>query len=714
MGSKETQHQKHRPSNTGRVQHHATHPQALKHAHLSPQTRPNTTSHGANHNPQHRSRADLQKEQARKLHPKTVASHRSAADTKTDRSNHPQKLATSTQRLDPHPTPKTRSINPAQSRLATAPVAAGVVTEAQLVAKERMIASLRDNKRRAEHSKASRGFFDGGGRAADEDDIKRYSQLIALSEKSWQRMWKKRYLASTPEQLPAKQAVVRQIDKLQAVASKNVTRGLVEFDKVVAKAEYKRDLVQKLYQSVRKDQDERGFVERTFFFRGVNQQVDQVKGLLQKHENYVAKLHNKRKSLVDDYFGFVAYLNEGRTTISRQPEFKKTGGDTPRIEVKPVRSFNAAFAAVAQASDTFRQFTISAHAKQRVAPAERRATLMQNSAASIDKLYGELNLLEKAFAGDLRSNVRASAELANQSSQEALQQTSEHRHLNQEFNSFADRINRASAALGKGRPLSFIVKVGKANSGAANAENTYTVDFSESGISNRLGLSKRVLVIGAFTRKNEGSPDPESKHFEGKIHWPRFASGVTIAGGYDIGYKSRSIVKNDLVLADRALRAAGKDEIPRGIKSQLLAGVGKQGVTARDFLNQHPALKSYRFDHEATTVFFHQYFKRELATAERVVNKNMQEKVFRKLPVEVQALIADTVTRGDFKSLRNADKRQAFYSAVRNGSESGDWGELAEIYTQRKVFTLNPKIDRHKLRAGLARSIEDKYGEGSN
>ena len=575
-----------------------------------------------------------------------------------------------------------------------------------------MIASLRESKRQAERSKASRGFFDGGGRAADTEDIKRFGQLITLGETSWQRMWNKRYLASKPEHMPAKQAVIRQLDKLQAVASKNVTHGLTEFDKTIAKAEYKRDLVQKLYASVKKDQDDRGFMERTFYFRDVNQRVDHIKGLLQKHDNYVAKLHNKRSSLLHDYFAFVTYLSEGRTTISRQSEFKANNGAVPKIEVKPVRSFNSAFSALAQAFDSFREFTIDAHAKQRLAPAERNAKLTHSAAISIEKQYDDLNLLEKAFAGDARKNIRFSNDLAKQYAIEAENQEEQHRRISQEFNSFAAKIAKASSALAQGKPLSFIVRSARSGSNAAAREHEYTIDFSETGISSRLGLSKRVLVIGAFTRKNEGSPDPDSRHFEGKIHWPRYASGVTLAGGYDIGYKSKSTVKSDLLLADKALRVAGKAEIPQVIKSQLLQGVGKHGTAARDFLNQHAALKAYRFEKEATTVFFHQYFKRELATAERVVNKNMGDKVFRRLPVEVQALIADTVTRGDFKSLRNSHKRQAFYGAVREGATNGDWSDLADIYSGRKVFTLNPKIDRHKIRAGLAREIENKYGAG--
>lgn len=63
---------------------------------------------------------------------------------------------------------------------------------------------------------------------------------------------------------------------------------------------------------------------------------------------------------------------------------------------------------------------------------------------------------------------------------------------------------------------------------------------------------------GSFTFAAEGSPDPNSTFFYGKLSHPSAQSGVTIGAGYDMGGRSESQVKTDLIAAGANVDLAAK------------------------------------------------------------------------------------------------------------------------------------------------------------
>ncbi len=104
--------------------------------------------------------------------------------------------------------------------------------------------------------------------------------------------------------------------------------------------------------------------------------------------------------------------------------------------------------------------------------------------------------------------------------------------------------------------------------------------------------------------KGEQKPN---KYFSRKIHWPgNDASGVTIGRGYDMGNRSASSVKADLI-------AAG---VPEADATKLSAGAGprKKGNAARDFVKSNEA-KDITITHEAQYKLFMKVYHEEMADA---------------------------------------------------------------------------------------------------
>lgn len=84
-------------------------------------------------------------------------------------------------------------------------------------------------------------------------------------------------------------------------------------------------------------------------------------------------------------------------------------------------------------------------------------------------------------------------------------------------------------------------------------------------------------LTGAFTFAAEGSPDPESRYYIGRIHHPSPESGVTIGAGYDMRHRTSEEVANDLV------GAGVDDELAR----RIAAGAGRHGNDASSFVALH-------------------------------------------------------------------------------------------------------------------------------
>ena len=79
---------------------------------------------------------------------------------------------------------------------------------------------------------------------------------------------------------------------------------------------------------------------------------------------------------------------------------------------------------------------------------------------------------------------------------------------------------------------------------------------------------------GSFTFAAEGSPDPGSPFYYGKLSHPSAQSGVTIGAGYDMGGRSEAQVRADLV-------AAG---VNADLAAKLAKGAGKTGAAAETFV----------------------------------------------------------------------------------------------------------------------------------
>jgi hypothetical protein len=71
-------------------------------------------------------------------------------------------------------------------------------------------------------------------------------------------------------------------------------------------------------------------------------------------------------------------------------------------------------------------------------------------------------------------------------------------------------------------------------------------------------------VTGSFTFAAEGSPDPASPNYYGKLSHPSSHSGVTIGAGYDMAERSESEVKGDLMAAGASADLA--ERISKGAK----------------------------------------------------------------------------------------------------------------------------------------------------
>jgi len=79
---------------------------------------------------------------------------------------------------------------------------------------------------------------------------------------------------------------------------------------------------------------------------------------------------------------------------------------------------------------------------------------------------------------------------------------------------------------------------------------------------------------GSFTFAAEGSSDPNSKYFYGKLSHPSNESGVTVGAGYDMGGRTELQVKADLI-------AAGTDG---ELAANIAKGAGLTGANADTFV----------------------------------------------------------------------------------------------------------------------------------
>jgi hypothetical protein len=79
---------------------------------------------------------------------------------------------------------------------------------------------------------------------------------------------------------------------------------------------------------------------------------------------------------------------------------------------------------------------------------------------------------------------------------------------------------------------------------------------------------------GNFTFNAEGSTNPASPYFIGRLSHPSAQSGVTIGAGYDMGGRTVSGVKNDLILAG----------VDTALADKLSKGAGLTFAAAENFV----------------------------------------------------------------------------------------------------------------------------------
>ncbi|MCF6254983.1 MAG: pesticin C-terminus-like muramidase [Gammaproteobacteria bacterium] len=83
---------------------------------------------------------------------------------------------------------------------------------------------------------------------------------------------------------------------------------------------------------------------------------------------------------------------------------------------------------------------------------------------------------------------------------------------------------------------------------------------------------------GQITFDAEGNDAETSKYFSRVIHWPGNAlSGVTIGRGYDMGNRTKIVVKQDMTKAG----------IPSNTAKALSEGAGLKGAKAKEFAEKH-------------------------------------------------------------------------------------------------------------------------------
>jgi hypothetical protein len=584
--------------------------------------------------------------------------------------------------------PKNVSRDSERRHMSPGPMAS--VTEQILIAKERLLANV---YQRLKQAKASN----------NKEDVRNFSEVIESNERTWKRMWKAPYVPSKRTPVPGASALSIQIDKLQAVVSRRIGTHLDNLDREkIDPLNRKIKTYDKLIAELKQDQKKVGFLEGKFLGDKLDKDIARIESIVNPIKKERDKYVQKRRLLINDYMDFVSYLEEGRETIGQLSRIVPNSNKI-KMTPRPVLNVGSAFSALDEMFVDFRSEVIDLHKNQSVKPAQHKAKLTKDTVKSIEEEFNKLNFLGKFFAGDIGKDARGTAKEASVEYAIALQN---HQNVIQKFNTYADTIKAASTSFEKGQPISFTLTTNLQNESDPTTrvrvvKSEVKVNFSDSSIILRLGLDPKISEVGEFTRRNEGTDKTERK-----IHFPGFNSGITIAGGYDVGHKSKATVISDLNYVNKALRLTGKDEIPDSICKQLIGAVGLTRDRARLYLREHPDLRNYRLPKEAVDVFFYKYYKREYQTAERVVNKNIRPYKFEDLPLEVRQLIADTVTRGDFKSLRNREKRNKFYGAIKDGIKTDNWDKFAEIYTDRTIFTLNPTINRHTQRAEKAEELK--------
>ena len=79
---------------------------------------------------------------------------------------------------------------------------------------------------------------------------------------------------------------------------------------------------------------------------------------------------------------------------------------------------------------------------------------------------------------------------------------------------------------------------------------------------------------GQLTFDAEGNDNPDSPYFSRRLHVPSRWSGITLGRGYDIKYKKKRTVMNDLLRTGIAWHIAMK----------ISGGVGKSGNSAKKYI----------------------------------------------------------------------------------------------------------------------------------
>jgi hypothetical protein len=572
------------------------------------------------------------------------------------------------------------------------------VTEQTLVAKERFLASLYTQRNIAIEKNQLQ-------------EVGALQKVINAHKRSWEKMWVAPYSPSKIKSMTASQALSIQVDKLQAVVSRRIGKYISKLDKEqIDPLNKKINIYEKLLLDLENEKAKNKGLHAFFLGDKLDKDIEHTKKLMEPYLKKRSQLLEKREKLIGEYMEFVAYLESGRATIK---ELRKTTPHINQIKLSPipVTNVSSGFKAVNGLLDSVRTQVLQNHKDDIVNPAQRNSKLRKQTVEEIDKEFNKLNGLSKFFAGDIGAHSR---EMSKEASVHYAQVLGRHKIIMTKFNDFAETIKIASSSFEKGQPIAFTTSF-QITSGTRQVNRSVqrSYDFSDKGIITALGLNPELLKKATFTRNNEGTPVSERK-----IHWPGYNSGVTLSGGYDLGHKSKAQVRKHLELVNKGLHLVGEEEIHPKICKLLLGAVGLRGTKARDYLRRNPSLRKYQLPAEATDVFIYQYYRNESATTERVVNKNLSKYdkknnySFDDIPEDIQILIVDTVTRGDFKSLYNPTKREKYYSALIKGLETNHWEGFLNLYKEGVIFTLNPNINRHGIREEKAEEIKENLALG--
>lgn len=196
-------------------------------------------------------------------------------------------------------------------------------------------------------------------------------------------------------------------------------------------------------------------------------------------------------------------------------------------------------------------------------------------------------------------------------------------------------------------------------------------------------------VIGQVTFNSEGTE--KGRFHSRKLHVPSNSSGLTIGRGYDMRFKSKSKIKNDLLFSGLSAKQA-----------ELLSNAsGLSGQSAKNFIEKN-SLGDFEITQQSQLKLFNISYAEEESEAKRLCSKpDVVEKYgkcdWSSLNPAIKEILVDLKFRGDY----TGSTRKIIQKHVSNNDING----LLSVLSERKNW-LNPLVpqDRFQRRIQFLKS----------